>query len=127
MFRTRSSHEGPAGTLRTSGSKGRWNHRLAGVALVRKFASEPTEKASELSNRGTSVCPVAGHVVAGTAAVSPVAGIGVAMPPAIATTGSNASAAIAAEFGQPMRTSAKVISALIARDFRQSGHPRRAA
>src|SRR5258707_11258510 len=40
---------------RTSGSKGHWNHRLASVALVRKFASEQAENSGELPNRDTSL------------------------------------------------------------------------
>src|SRR5215212_7625315 len=39
--------------LRTSGSKGHWNYRVAGVAWVRKFASMQVENSGELPNRDT--------------------------------------------------------------------------
>jgi arsenate reductase len=40
--------------LRTSGSKGHWNHYVASVALIRKFAKAQAENSGELPNRDTS-------------------------------------------------------------------------
>src|SRR5262245_21036671 len=42
------------GRLRTPGSKGRWNLKVAGVPLIPKFASEGCAKVCELRNRDAS-------------------------------------------------------------------------
>src|SRR5262249_52887432 len=48
------AHVGPLERLRTSGSKGHWNHKVTGVPLIPKFASEDAAKVCELRNRDTN-------------------------------------------------------------------------
>ncbi len=56
VSRTRSSHDCAAGFLRTSGSRDTRKSEVAGVASIRKFASEQAESAGELPNRDTRLC-----------------------------------------------------------------------